>query len=273
MKSPALVKLLVLSLIFVPWRELGAEQKLPSRADIEQKLNAQIPRDLKFRDETGQIVPFSTYFGKRPVILQMGYYKCWLLCDVVTGGLVRSLQEMRLTPGKDFEIVFVSIDPREDWKTAARKKAEYVKLYGRDEKGVGWHFLTGDESQIKALAQAVGFHYFYDNEARQFAHGSGVMVLTPGERLSRYFYGIEFDPKSLRLALVQASNGKIGTPVDTLLLLCYHWNPLTGKYGLLISRVITAGCVVTVGLLGSFIAFWLWREKVRNRSLGGTVPV
>ena len=267
MKSRNLTKGLILFALLAPWSPLPAQQKLPARADIEQKLNAQVPLDLKFRDETGKLLPLSTYFGHRPVILQMGYYKCWLMCDVVTGGLLRSLQDLRLSPGQDFDIVFVSIDPKENWHVAAQKRAEYVKLYGRDKKGVGWHFLTGDEPEIKALAQTVGFHYFYDKEAKQFAHGSGIMILTPGGRVAKYFYGIEFDPRDLRLALVQASNGKIGSPVDALLLLCYHWNPLTGKYGLLISRVITASCFLTVGLLGGFIGFWLWRERGRRRPL------
>lgn len=242
--------------------------KLPARADLEQKLNAQVPLNLKFRDETGSLVPLSTFFHGRPVILQMGYYRCWLMCDVVTGGLIRSLQDLQLNPGKDFDVVFVSIDPTEQWQTAAQKKAEYVKMYGREKTYAGWHFLTGSDPEIHALAQTVGFHYFYDKEAKQFAHPSGIMVLTPEGRVAKYFYGIEFEPRDLRLALVQASHGRIGSPVDHLLLLCYHWNPVTGRYGLLISRLLGGACAATVGFLGAFIGFWLWRDaQQRHRPL------
>ena len=240
-------------------------QQLPARADLEQKLDTQIPLDLKFRDETGKTIALASLFHKRPVILQMGYLKCWLMCDVVTGGLIRSLQDLRLTPGQDFDVLFVSIDPNETWQLAARKQAEYVKTYGQQKTAHGWHFLTGDEPQIKALAQAVGFHYFYDKDAQQFAHPSGIMVLTPGGRLAKYFYGIEFEPRDLRPAILQAGAGGIGSKVQTLLLLCYHWNPLTGKYGLLIAHVIMGGCIATVTFLFGFITYWLWRDAKKRR--------
>lgn len=266
MKSRNLFKLILACVVVLPFSAIGAqEQKLPARADLEQKLDAQLPLDLKFRDDTGALVPLSTYFHKRPVVLQMGYYRCWLMCDVVTGGLLRSLQDIRLTPGRDFDVVFVSIDPKENWKIAAQKKSEYVKMYGQRKTAAGWHFLTGNEPEIQALAQAVGFHYFYDKKADQFAHPSGVMVLTPEGRVAKYFYGIEYNPRDLRLALIESSHGHIGSPVDQLLLLCYHWNPLTGKYGLIISRVLSGACAATVAVLGAFIGFWFWREGRQRR--------
>ncbi|HEY1770775.1 MAG TPA: SCO family protein [Chthoniobacterales bacterium] len=241
------------------------EQKLPARADLEQKLGAQIPLELKFRDETGKVVTIESLFHKRPVVLQLGYYKCWLMCNVVTGALVRTLQDLRLNPGQDFDVMFVSIDPKEKWQLAARKQAEYVKTYGREKTARGWHFLTGDEAQIRALAQAVGFHYFYDKGAKQFAHPSGIMVVSPDGRMSKYFYGIEFDPLELRRAVMDASHETIGSKVQALLLLCYHWNPLTGKYGLLIAHVIMTSCIVTVTALAAFIGYWLWRDGRRRK--------
>jgi protein SCO1/2 len=248
------------------------EQKLPARADFEQKLGSRIPLDLPFTDETGRQVTLGTLFGRHPVILQLGYNRCWLLCDVVTGALVRSLQDLKLNPGSDFDVVFASIDPAETWQLSARKKAEYVRSYGRLNTGPGWHFLTGSEPAISALAAATGFHYFYDPASRQFAHPSGIVVVTPQGRVSKYFYGVEFDPPKLRGALVEASGGAIGSPVERLLLLCYHWNPLVGKYGLLIAWGLKAGCFGTCALLGGFIAVWLWRERRQRRLEANPAP-
>ena len=260
-------------LLLVATARLGAQgQTLPARADLEQKLGAQIPLDLTFADETGQTVPLRRYFGQRPVVLQLGYNHCWLMCDVVTGALVRSLQDLRLNPGSDFDVVFVSIDPRETWQLAARKRADYIRSYGRSKTGAGWHFLTGREPQIKALADAVGFHYFYDPPSQQFAHPSGLIIATPQGILSKYFYGVEYDPHLLRQALLEASGGTVGSRVQALLLLCYHWNPLTGKYGVLISRVLTGMCLGTVALLGGFMFIWL-RRDARQRQLAEANPL
>ena len=247
-------------------------QGLPARADLEQRLGAQIPLDLTFTDETGQSVSLRRYFGSRPVIIQMGYNHCWLMCDVVTGALVRSLQDLRLDPGTDFDVVFVSIDPRETWQLAAKKRAEYIRSFGRSKTGPGWHFLTGREPEIRALADAVGFHYFYDPPSQQFAHPSGLMIATPGGVLSKYFYGVEYDPTLLRQSLLEASGGTVGSRVQALLLLCYHWNPMTGKYGWLISLVLKTLCLGTVAALGGYIAFHLRREA-RQRRLAETLPL
>jgi protein SCO1/2 len=250
---------------------LDLEQKLPGRADLEQKLGAQIPLDLTFTDETGQVVPLRHFFGARPVILQLGYNHCWLMCDVVTGALVRSLQDLRLDTGRDFDVVFVSIDPRETWQSAARKRTDFVRSYGRSKTGQGWHFLIGQQPQITALASAVGFHYFYDPPSQQFAHPSGIMIATPQGVLSKYFYGVEYDPHLLRQSLLEASGGTVGSRVESLLLLCYHWNPMSGKYGLIISRVIKVLCLGTVALLIGFIIVSLRREA-RRRGLAEAPP-
>ena len=247
------------------------EQKLPARADFEQKLGSQIPLDLTFTDETGKSTTLGALFGSRPIILQLGYNRCWLLCDVVTGALVRSLQDLKPNPGRDFDVVFVSIDPSETWQLGARKKAAYIRHYGREKTSSGWHFLVGGEPAIQALAAAVGFHYFYDAPSRQFAHPSGIVVATPQGRISKYFFGVEFDPPKLRWALVEASGGAIGSPVDQLLLLCYHWNPLVGKYGRLILQSLQVGCFGTCALLGGFIFYWLRRDR-RQRLKTDLVP-
>ena len=249
-----------------PLPPAATTQGLGARADLEQHLGSKIPLDLTFTDETGHPVALRQYFGQRPVVLQMGYNHCWLMCDVVTGALVRSLQDIRLNPGTDFNVLFVSIDPAETWQLSAKKRADYIRSYGRSKTGPGWHFLTGQAPQIQALAAAVGYHFFYDPPSQQFAHPSGLMVATPDGVLSKYFYGVEYDPHVLRQAILDAAGGTIGSHVQALLLLCYHWNPLTGKYGLLISRVLKTMCLGTVAVLGGFIVHWLRREA-RQRQL------
>ncbi|HEX4083463.1 MAG TPA: SCO family protein [Chthoniobacteraceae bacterium] len=250
-----------------------AQERLPARADLEQKLGAQVPLDLVFTDETGKAVPLRSYFGKVPVILQLGYNHCWLMCDVITGALVRSMQDLKLTPGSDFEVLFVSIDPSETWQLAAKKRADYIRSYGRDRAGRGWHFLTGKQADITALTQAVGFHYFYIPKNHQFAHPSGIIVLTPQGVTSKYFYGVEFDPELLRQALIDAKGGAVGSRVEALLLLCCEWNPLTGKYGVAIAWALKIFCLGTVALLGAYMFVWL-RRDARKRRLDetGSVP-
>jgi protein SCO1/2 len=254
-----------LLLLLAPVLPLHADGPLPSRADLEQKLGTRIPLDLIFTDDTGKSVPLRDYFGQRPVILQLGYNHCWLMCDVITGALVRSMQDMRLSPGTDFTVLFVSIDPNEKWQLAARKRADYIRGYGRDRTGPGWHFLTGDAPEIAALAGAVGFHYYYDPAARLFVHPSGLIILTPGGVASKYFYGVEFDPHLLQQSLLAASGGTIGGKVEALLLLCCEWNPLTGKYGVLISILLKIFCLGTVALLFGYMVVWLRRDARRRR--------
>ncbi len=228
---------------------------------IEQRLNQQVPLDAAFRDETGKTVRFGDYFGQKPVILALVYYECPMLCTQVLNGLVRSLKDVKLDAGRDFNVVAVSINPRETPELAAAKKRVYVGIYERPDGGQGWHFLTGPEASSKALAASVGFRYAYDPMTDQYAHASGIMLLTPDGRISRYFYGIEYPSRDLRLGLVEASANKIGSPVDQLLLFCYHYDPTTGKYGLVILNVIRAAGVATVLAIAGFMLVMFRRER------------
>ena len=228
---------------------------------LDQKLTQQVPLDLAFRDEGGRELPLSTYFGAKPVILALVYYQCPMMCTQILNGLVMSLRTMSLESGRDFEVVSVSIDPTETPSLASRKKAEYVRRYARSSNG--WHFLTGAEPQIKKLAQAVGFRYAYDPKTGQYAHASAIMVLTPSGKMSKYFYGIEYAPRDLRLGLVEASENKIGTPVDQLLLFCYHYDPRTGRYSAIVLNMVRLAGLLTVLVLGVGL-FWLWRWDIRH---------
>ena len=233
-----------------PMQSAGVRPELLKQVGIDQKLNQTIPLNLTFRDENGQTVQLAQFFGHKPVILTLVYYNCPMLCTQVLNGVESGLKELQTDIGKQFEVVTVSIDPTESHVLAKVKQEMYVGMYGRPDAAQGWHFLTGDEPQIKQLADAVGFRYAYDPDTKQFAHASAIMLLTPEGKISRYFYGIQYPSRDLRLGLVEASEGKIGTPVDQVLLFCYHYDPATGKYGLLISRVIQAGGALTVLILG-----------------------
>jgi protein SCO1/2 len=217
---------------------------------IDQKLNQQIPLDLTFLDEEGRTVPLAEYFGKRPVVLSLVYYQCPMLCNMVLNGEVRVFRAVPFQIGKEYDVVTVSFDPRETPSLAKAKKLGYIANYKRPSAATGWHFLTGDEQNIRRLADAVGFRFAWDAEHDQFAHASGIMVATPEGRLARYFYGIEYSARDLRLGLVEASQGKIGTAVDQVLLYCLHYDPKVGKYGLLIMKVIRlAGALTVVGII------------------------
>jgi protein SCO1/2 len=221
---------------------------------IDQKLSQQVPLDIVFKDENGQEVKLGEFFGKRPVVLALVYYDCPMLCTLVLNGMTSAFRVLSFVPGDQYEVVTVSFDPRETPALAAAKKKIYVD-YLADEKRAGamkgWHFLTGDEANIHRLTAAVGFRYHWDEATNQFAHASGIMVLTPEGRLAQYYYGIEYSPKDLRLGLVEASANKIGTPVDQLLLYCYHYDPATGKYGAVVMNMIRLGGLVTiVGIAG-----------------------
>jgi len=220
---------------------------------IDQRLNQQVPLDLKFRDETGQTVTLGSYFGQKPVILSLVYYSCPMLCTMAENGLLNALRDVKFNIGKEYEVVTVSFDPTEKPELAMAKKGIYVGLYGRPGAKRGWHFLVGDEPSIRALTEAVGFHYNYDPKTRQFAHATGIMVLTPQGKLSRYFYGIQYPARDIRLALVEASNEKIGNPVDAVLLYCCQYDPATGKYGVLISRVLQLAGLITVLSIGTLV--------------------
>ena len=228
---------------------------------LEQHLNQQVPLDLNFRNDNGSQAPLSSYFGGKPVILALVYYQCPMLCTQILNGLVISLRGMSLVSGRDFEVVAVSIDPTETPDLAARKKAEYLRRYAKSSSG--WHFLTGAEPQIRQLAEAVGFRYAYDPQTKQYAHASAIMVLTPGGRLSRYFYGIEYAPRDVRLGLVEASENKIGSPADQLLLYCYHYDPSTGKYSAIVMNIVRLAGALTLLIFGSLLIL-MWRRDLRR---------
>lgn len=243
-----------------PVQNIGVRPELLKDVGIDQKLNDAIPRDLVFRDENGNAVKLSQFFAQKPVVLSLVYYDCPMLCTQVLNGLDRSLRDVPMDIGKDFEVVTVSIDPSESPKLASAKRDLYTGIYGRPGAAAGWHFLTGEGSQIKRLTNAVGFRYAYDAESKQFAHASAIMILTPEGKISRYFYGIQYPSRDMRLGLVEASEGKIGSPVDQVLLFCYHYDPVTGKYGLVISRIIKVGGLLTVLAIG-ILVFALRRNE------------
>ena len=220
---------------------------------IEQHLDEQIPPALAFRDETGKAVQLGDYFGKKPMILNLVYYQCPMLCGEVLSGLESALRVLKFDVGKEFDVLTVSFDPKETPEMASAKKAEYLKRYGRPGAAQGWHFLTGPPASIDALTKAAGFQYQYDPKSGQFAHATAIMVLTPEGKIAQYYYGVEFAPKDLRLGLIQASQNKIGTVVDQVLLYCYHYDPNTGKYGAIISRVLQLAAGATVLILGTFL--------------------
>lgn len=243
-----------------PNQGIGVRPELLKEVGVDQKLNDQIPLNLAFRDEHGKPVELAQFFGSKPVILTLVYYNCPMLCTQVLNGLDRSLQLIPMEIGKDFNVVTVSIDPTDRPVIAEAKQAMYAGMYRRPGAQYGWHFLTGDEPQIKQLAAAVGFRYAYDPDSKQYAHASAIMLLTPDGKLSRYFYGVTYPERDLRLGLVEASQGKIGSPVDQILLFCYHYDPHTGKYGLLISRVLQLGGLATV-LIGGIFLILLFRGE------------
>lgn len=241
--------------------------QLLKKVAINQKLNTQIPLDLRFRDETGKSVTLGDYFGQRPVILSMVYYKCKMLCPEEMNALVGSLEMVKFDPGKDFNVVFVSIDPTETPQDAAQEKATYMKRYGRPDTAGGWHFLTGEQPAITALANAVGYGYTRvpgpDGKMDQFAHASAIEILTPQGKLDQYYLGVEYAPKDLQLGLVEAAHGKIGSPVDDILTYCYRYNPLLNRHDLLIARIVQAGCLLTLLILGTYM-FINFRRDIRN---------
>jgi protein SCO1/2 len=220
---------------------------------IEQHLNRQIPPDLPFLDEGGKAVRLGDYFGKKPMILNLVYYQCPMLCGEVLSGLESALRVLKFDVGKEFDVLTVSFDPKETPEMAATKKAEYLRRYGRPSAAAGWHFLTGPKPSIDALTKAAGFQYQYDPKSGQFAHATAILVLTPEGKIAQYYYGVEFAPKDLRLGLIQASQNKIGTIVDQVLLYCYHYDPDAGKYGAIISRVVQLAAGATVLILGTFL--------------------
>lgn len=230
---------------------------------FEQRLNEQLPLDVTFRDERGNDVKLADYFGRKPVILSLVYYQCPMLCTLVLNGLTETLIEQKFNVGDQFNVVTISFDSRETPAMAQAKKSTYLTRYGRKGAAEGWHFLTGDEQNIARVAAAVGFHYRFDPATGQFAHPSGIVVLTPEGKIARYFYGIEYPPRDVRFGLIEAAQDRIGSPVDEVLLLCYHYDPKSGKYNSLAMGSVRVAGVLTLAALGSLF-FVLWRSSKKR---------
>jgi len=232
-----------------------------NKVGIDQHLNQQVPLDLKFTDETGREVALGEFFGHRPVILALVYYECPMLCTQVLNGVVSALGVLNFDAGREFDVVAVSINPKEGPGLAAQKKHAYLDRYKRPQTASGWHFLTGKEENIQRLAAAVGFRYAFDEQIQQYAHGAGIEVLTPRGVISKYFYGIEFSARDLKFGLIEASEEHIGSPIDDFLLLCYHYDPMTGKYGTIAIDAVRIGAVATMLGLGTFLFVSLRKER------------
>jgi protein SCO1/2 len=248
---------------------------LLSKVGIAQNLNKPLPLNLTFTNDEGRQVALASYFGKRPAILALVYYQCPTLCSEELNGLVGALEMVNFTPGKDFDVVVVSIDPSEGPDLAAAKKRSYVKRYGRPETSGGWHFLTGTQPSIDALTKAVGFGYVKipgpDGRLTQFAHASAIQIVTPDGRLAQYYMGVEYSPKDLRLGLIEASTNHIGSPVDNILTYCYHYDPGTNRHSLIVARVVQLGGLVTVVTLGGFMLVMFRRDFKQDHHPGTKV--
>jgi protein SCO1 len=253
----------------IPHQEVGhaAHEKpgILSKIGIDQRLNEQLPLGLPFVDETGKDVKLGDFFGKRPVLLAMVYYECPMLCTQVLNGVTGALKTMNFDVGREFDVVAVSINPREGPGLAAAKKQSYLERYGRPQTADGWHFLTGREENIRALANAVGFRYVYDADTKQYAHGAGVELITPKGVIARYFYGIEYSGRDIRLGIIEASEERIGSPIDSVLLLCFHYDPATGTYGATVMTLVRAGGVLTMIGFAVFLVVAFRRERAAGR--------
>jgi protein SCO1/2 len=229
---------------------------------FDQKLGEAVPLDLPFLDETGKAVRLGDYFSAgKPVVLNLVYYDCPMLCTVTLSGMASALKEMTFDPGKEFEVVTISFDPKEGPAQAAAKKAEFMARYKRPRAEAGWHFLTGEIASIQRITKAVGFRYVWDQASRQFAHPAGTVVLTAEGKVARYMFGVEYSPRDLRLAIVEASARRIGSPVDQILLACYRYDPSTGRYSASIMKIVRLAGLLTVAALSTFVLLSLRRER------------
>jgi protein SCO1/2 len=239
---------------------------------IAQRLNEQLPLSLTFTDDAGKQVQLASYFGKRPAILALVYYQCPMLCSEELNGLTGALQMVDEVPGRDFNVIVVSIDPTEGTDLAAAKKRSYVKRYGHPETAAGWHFMTGTQANIDALTKAVGFGYVKipgpDGKLTQFAHASSIQIVTPEGKLAQYYMGVEYSPKDLRLGLAEASSNRIGSPVDNILTYCYHYDPQTNKHSLIVARIVQLGGLVTMFSLGGFMLAMFRRDAKHDNGPG-----
>lgn len=251
-----------------PGDAAAAKPGLLGQIGIDQRLNARLPLDLPFVDESGRGVRLGEYFGKRPVLLALVYYECPMLCTQVLNGLVSALGTLKFDVGREFDVIAVSINPKEGPGLASQKKTAYLERYGRPHTAPGWHFLTGREEHIRRLADAVGFRYAYDESIGQYAHGAGVELITPKGSVARYFYGIEFSPRDIRFGVIEASEERVGNIVDDVLLLCYHYDPKTGKYGATAIAMVRIGAVATIVAFLTFLVVNLRRERAAAPAAG-----
>lgn len=236
------------------------------KVGFDQRLNQQVPLDLMFNDENGNAVELKQYFGSKPVILSLVYFRCPMLCSQVLNGMAGAFNGItRFSVGRDFNVITVSFDPRDTPADAAKNKEVYLARYRRPGAAQGWHFLTGRKDQIDALANAVGFHFAWDPQIQQFAHASGIMLLTPDGRLAQYYYGIEYAPRDIQLGIIQSSQGKIGNIVDKVILYCYEYDPARGKYGAIVFRILRLSALATVLALGGFMAVMFRRDYLAAR--------
>jgi protein SCO1/2 len=235
---------------------------------FDQKLGAQLPLDLPFTDETGKAVRLGEYFGQKPVLMLITYFNCTMLCPLLLDGLVRALRPISFDIGQQFTVLTVSINPRETPAIAASRKELYVQRYGRPGADRGWHFLTGTADAIAALTQPIGFRFVYDKKKDEYAHASGIVIFTPEGKAARYLYGVEYSPRDMRLALIEAASGTIGNPVDQVMLYCFHYDPLTGKYGVVIMNVLRLAGSATVAVLGTFMFVMFRRDRRKAAPTG-----
>jgi len=266
--SAVVLSSLILALGSAAIGQQPREQEILKEVGFDQRLNEPVPLDARFRDDTGREVRLGDYLGKKPIVLALVYYECPMLCTLTLNGLVGALKAVSFNPGEQFDVVAVSINPRETPELAAKKKANYLERYGRPGTEGGWHFLTGEQQAIESLARAVGFRYRYLPEKKQYAHAAGIMIVTPQGRLARYFYGVEFSPRDLRLGLIEASRNRIGNAVDQVLLYCFQYDPKTGQYGAVVVNVLRLVAAVTVVVLGSFLLISWRRDRAGQGSAG-----
>jgi protein SCO1 len=277
-KSPTLICLIAVLLTALPasaqtpgtlvrpGEPTQARPGILSKIAIDQKIGGQLPLETPFVDESGREVKLGDYFGERPVILALVYYECPMLCTQVLNGLVSALGVMNFEVGREFDVVAVSFNPKEGPGLASQKKAAYLERYGRPGSAGGWHFLTGTQESIARLTDAVGFRYELDKEIGQFAHGAAIEVITPKGTIAKYFYGIEYSPRDLRLGLVEAADERIGTLIDDVLLFCYHYDPSTGKYGATVLGIVRMGAVATILAFAIFLTVNVRREMAVHRT-------
>jgi protein SCO1/2 len=274
MKSTRLIAPLLLALAALRPVPAGAVQRqdpLPKELEgvgVTEKLGARLPLDLEFVDETGQTIRLASFFAKgRPVMLTLNYYSCPMLCTLMLNGLIDGLRELKWTPGKEFEVVTLSINPLETPTLARLKKQTYMEYYERPGAAAGWHFLTGRERDIRQLADAVGFGYAWVEARREYAHPAAIMLASPDGRVVRYLYGVMYEPKDLRLAIAEAGEGKVGSTAEQILLFCFHYDAEEGRYVIAASNLMRAGGLATAAIFGSWLFVW-WRRSTRRRDAG-----